>query len=458
MKREYTKTDHLKSAIISLDGVKDVSYGEIVSIKVEERDMIGQVMSIEGDKVTIQLYGDSSDIGRDNALLTFEGRPMEIALSKDILGRSFNGIGRPLDGGGPIYSDKLYNINGRPMNPVAREYPKNFIQTGISAIDGLMTLIRGQKLPIFSASGLDHDALAAQIVRQAQIRNSSEDFCFVFGAIGVKKEEAAFFSQSFKSAGVSEKVVMYLNYADDPIMERIITPRCALTAAEYLAFEKDMHVLVILTDITAYAEALREISSLREEVPGRKGFPGYLYSDLASLYERAGIIRGHKGSVTLLPILTMPNNDITHPIPDLTGYITEGQIVLSDEMQKENIYPAINILPSLSRLMKDGIGQGFTREDHADMMNRIYASYARVREVRSLAQIVGDSDLSESDKKILDFGRAFENEFLRQGINENRSIEETLDIGWKVISLLPDDELANIDDKIRAKYLPHEGK
>ncbi len=450
---EYTKTDRLKSAIVELDGVEEPSYGEIVEIDLKDRTLLGQVTGIRGDSVTVQVYGDSTGITADNAVLTFKGRPLELSLSSEILGRTFDGVGRPVDGGGPIYSREKYNVNGLPMNPVSRQYPKNFIQTGISAIDGLMTLIRGQKLPIFSGAGLDHDALAAQIVRQSCIRNTDDDFCFVFGAIGVKKEEAEFFKQTFKSAGVSEKVVMYLNYADDPIMERIITPKCALTAAEYLAFETGRHVLVILTDITSYAEALREISSLREEVPSRKGYPGYLYSDLASLYERAGLLRDKPGSVTLIPILTMPNDDITHPIPDLTGYITEGQIVLSRELQQKGIYPSINILPSLSRLMKDGIGQGFTREDHADVMNQIYSSYAGVQEVRSLAQIVGESDLSESDRKILDFGQAFEEKFLSQGQNENRSIEETLDIGWQVLSMLPEEELEHIDPKLREKYM-----
>lgn len=455
---EYIKTNQLKSAIVELDGVESPSYGEIVEIDLESKKLIGQIMSIADDRIQVQVFGDTMGISTDNAILKLKGHPLELALSDEILGRTFDGVGRPIDGGGPIYSDNKYNVNSSPINPVARQYPKNFIETGISAIDGPMTLIRGQKLPIFSAHGLNHNALAAQIVRQASIRSEGEDFCFVFAAMGVKKEEAAFFIDAFKRAGVTEKVVLYLNYATDPIMERISTPKCALTAAEYLAFEKGKNVLVILTDITAYAEALREISSLREEVPSRKGFPGYLYSDLAAIYERAGILRDRPGSLTLLPILTMPNEDISHPIPDLTGYITEGQIVFSRELNQRGIYPEINILPSLSRLMKDGIGGGLTREDHADVMNQIYASYARVQEIRSLAKIVGESEMAENDRKFLEFGQAFEDQFLSQGENEKRSIEETLDIAWKILSILPEEELQHIDPKLREKYMPSMNK
>ena len=453
MKIEYIKLKHLESAIVTVDKVRDVGYGEIVTITSEGKTYTGEVMAIEDDLAMVQVFGDTTGMTVDNAVVTFEGRPLSLPLNASILGRVFDGLGNPIDGGGAVFSDKRYNINGSAMNPVAREYPKNFIQTGISAIDGLMTIIRGQKLPIFSGSGLDHDRIAAQIIRQSQIRNTDDDFCFVFGAIGVQKDEADFFEETFRAAGVQDKVASYINLADDPVMERLITPKCALTAAEYLAFEEHKHVLVLLTDITSYAEALREISNLREEVPSRKGFPGYLYSDLAAMYERAGILRSGEGSITLIPILSMPNDDITHPIPDLTGYITEGLIVLSRELSRRGIYPAIDILPSLSRLMKDGIGEGFTREDHADVMRQIYASYAKAQEVRNLAQIIGEDDLSDDDRKILSFGDAFEEQFLRQAFTENRSIEQTLDLGWSLFKLLPESELSQISPEMKEKYL-----
>lgn len=453
MKIEYIKLKHLESAIVTVDKVREVGYGEIVTITSEGKTYTGEVMAIEDDLAMVQVFGDTTGMTVDNAVVTFEGRPLSLPLNASILGRVFDGLGNPIDGGGAVFSDKRYNINGSAMNPVAREYPKNFIQTGISAIDGLMTIIRGQKLPIFSGSGLDHDRIAAQIIRQSQIRNTDDDFCFVFGAIGVQKDEADFFEETFRAAGVQDKVASYINLADDPVMERLITPKCALTAAEYLAFEEHKHVLVLLTDITSYAEALREISNLREEVPSRKGFPGYLYSDLAAMYERAGILRSGEGSITLIPILSMPNDDITHPIPDLTGYITEGQIVLSRELSRRGIYPAIDILPSLSRLMKDGIGEGFTREDHADVMRQIYASYAKAQEVRNLAQIIGEDDLSDDDRKILSFGDAFEEQFLRQDFTENRSIEQTLDLGWSLFKLLPESELSQISPEMKEKYL-----
>ena len=453
MKIEYIKLKHLESAIVTVDKVRDVGYGEIVTITSEGKTYTGEVMAIEDDLAMVQVFGDTTGMTVDNAVVTFEGRPLSLPLNASILGRVFDGLGNPIDGGGAVFSDKRYNINGSAMNPVAREYPKNFIQTGISAIDGLMTIIRGQKLPIFSGSGLDHDRIAAQIIRQSQIRNTDDDFCFVFGAIGVQKDEADFFEETFRAAGVQDKVASYINLADDPVMERLIAPKCALTAAEYLAFEEHKHVLVLLTDITSYAEALREISNLREEVPSRKGFPGYLYSDLAAMYERAGILRSGEGSITLIPILSMPNDDITHPIPDLTGYITEGQIVLSRELSRRGIYPAIDILPSLSRLMKDGIGEGFTREDHADVMRQIYASYAKAQEVRNLAQIIGEDDLSDDDRKILSFGDAFEEQFLRQDFTENRSIEQTLDLGWSLFKLLPESELSQISPEMKEKYL-----
>lgn len=457
MKKEYLLLDQVEGSLIELSNLHRVSYDEVVKIKSTDSnsEMVGQVVKIDGDSATIQVFGENLGVSTNNTKITFEAKPFEIPLSKAILGRVFDGIGRPIDKGGDIYSDKFYNINGRPINPVAREYPRNFIQTGISSIDCLMTLIRGQKLPIFSGSGLPHNELAAQIVRQAKISESDEDgnFAIVFAAIGVKHDDADYFREAFKNAGVTEKVAMYINYADDPIMERLIVPKCALTAAEYLAYEEHKHVLVIMTDMTSYGEALREVSSSREEVPSRKGYPGHLYSDLAMLYERAGMIKTINGSVTLIPILTMPNDDITHPIPDLTGYITEGQIVLSRDLNHSGIYPPIDVLPSLSRLMKDGIGEGFTREDHSDLSAQLFASYSKVQEVRSLAQIIGAEDLSENDKKILKFGEEFEKQFLTQKFDENRNIDETLDLGWKLLKILPEDSLDRIDPKLKEKYL-----
>ena len=457
MKKEYLLLDKVEGSIIELSKVHRVGYGEIVQVESDnEEKKIGRVIKIDNEKVIVQVFGSTLGHSVENTRVHFEGRPFEIALSNAILGRTFNGLGKPIDNGGEIYSDKFYNVNGRPINPVAREYPRNYIQTGISSIDGLTTLIRGQKLPIFSGSGLSHNELAAQIVRQAKIQSENDEssnFSIVFAAIGVKHDEAFFFKDAFKKAGVENNVVMYINYADDPIMERIIAPRCALTAAEYLAFEENKHVLVIMTDITSYGEALREISSLREEVPSRRGYPGYLYSDLSSLYERAGMLKDREGSVTLIPILTMPNDDITHPIPDLTGYITEGQIVLSRELSQKNIFPPINILPSLSRLMKDGIGDGYTREDHPDISSQLFSAYSRVQEVRALAQIVGEEDLSDKDKKYIKFGDAFENEFVNQDYNENRDINYTLDLAWKLVSLLPKEELDRLDPIFIEKYM-----
>lgn len=456
MKKEYLLLDKVEGSIIELSNLHDVSFDEVVKISSADnsRQMIGQVIKIDDDKATVQVFGESLGISTKNMKVEFEAKPFTLPMSKEILGRVFDGLGRPIDKGTDIYSDTFLNVNGRPINPVARLYPRNFIQTGISSIDGLMTLIRGQKLPIFSGSGLPHNKLAAQIVRQAKISSKGQDnFAIVFAAIGVKHDEANYFIEQFKSAGVSEKVVMYINYADDPIMERLIVPKCALTAAEYLAFEKNMHVLVIMSDLTSYGEALREVSSSREEVPSRKGYPGHLYSDLAMLYERAGMIRGLEGSVTLIPILTMPNDDITHPIPDLTGYITEGQIVLSRELNASGVYPPVNILPSLSRLMKDGIGDGYTREDHADVSSQLFASYSNAVEVRALSQIIGSEELSESDKKFLEFQEAFEKRFLTQGFNENRSIEQTLDLGWDLLKTLPKESLDRISPELKEKYL-----
>lgn len=455
MKVRYIKLEQVEGPLIVLQDVKEAAYDEIVEIEVPGRGMrMGKVVEISGDKVIIQVFEGTSGISLDKVSVSFTGSPMRIPLSKEILGRIFNGIAKPTDGAGEIYSEKSYDINGRPINPVARLYPRNFIRTGISAIDGLITLIRGQKLPIFSGDGLPHNELAAQIVRQAGISGEeSKNFAVVFAAMGIKHDEADFFVRSFEEAGVMDRVVMFLNLADDPVVERIITPRCALTAAEYLAFERGMHVLVIMTDMTSYCDALREISSAREEVPSRKGYPGYMYSDLATLYERAGIIKNSGGSITQIPILTMPNDDITHPIPDLTGYITEGQIVLSRSLYQLGIYPPIDVLPSLSRLMKDGIGAGYTREDHPDLANQIFAAYSRVQEVRALAQVIGEEELSETDKCYMEFGRRFERIFLSQKFDENRSIEKTLDIMWELLKVLPRSEITRIDPALVNKYL-----
>ena len=455
MKKEYLKLDKIEGPLIVLSDVKDAFYGEIIDIEVEGQKLRkGKVIKIQDNIVIAQVFEGTSGLSVNNTAVSFTGKPFEIALSRKILGRSFDGIGRPIDDGGEIFTENVYNINGRSINPVAREYPRNYIQTGISSIDAFMTLIRGQKLPIFSGNGLTHNELAAQIAKQAKISETeNEEFAVVFAAIGVKHDDADFFRKSFNEANAIDRVVMYINYADDPIVERISTPRCALTAAEYLAFQENMHILVIMTDITSYCESLREVSSAREEVPSRKGYPGYLYSDLASLYERAGMLKSKKGSITLLPILTMPNDDITHPVPDLTGYITEGQIVLSKELFRENIYPPVSILPSLSRLMKDGIGEGYTREDHPEVANQIFAAYSKVQEIRALSQIIGEDDLSEVDKKYMIFGRKFEEKFITQDSNENRDINETLKLAWEMLSILPVEELDRIDSKYIEKYL-----
>lgn len=452
MRKEYTKIKKIESSIIELERTEDVSYNAVVSVKALGMNFIGQVVKIDEDIVTIEVFGSTQDFSLNDVVIQFEDNSFEIPLSEKILGRTFNGIANPIDNGGEIYSEEFFPIEGQPLNPVSRQYPRDFIQTGISAIDSLTTLIRGQKLPIFSGSGLPHNEIAAQIVRQAKLK-TNEDFCFVFAAMGIKKDEAMFFEDTFKKAGVKDKVVMYVNLADDPIMERIITPKCALTAAEYLAFEKHKHVLVIMTDITSYAEALREVSSIRQEVPSRKGYPGYLYSNLASLYERAGMIDGVDGSVTLIPILTMPNDDITHPIPDLTGYITEGQIVIDRNLYQKGIYPPIDVLPSLSRLMKDGIGEGYTRKDHEDLMNQLYESYSKVKDVRALSEIVGEDDLSDVDKKYLEFGEEFENKFLSQNEYNNRELEETLDLGWEILKTLPITEMHRVSKGNKVKFL-----
>lgn len=453
MKLKYLKLDKVDGPLIILSGVQDAAYDEMVDIEVDGKEhKKGRVVQVNGDTVVIQVFEGTSGISLNNTSVAFSGSPMRIPLSKDIIGRVFNGLGAPIDGS-DFYAEYKYDISSRPINPVGRKYPRDFIQTGISSIDGLITLIRGQKLPIFSGDGLPHNDVAAQIVKQAKIsEEAGTNFAIVFAAMGIKHDEAEFFRRQFEASGVLNRVVMYINLAEDPIVERITTPRCALTAAEYLAFEHDMHILVIMTNMTNYAEALREISSAREEVPSRKGYPGYLYSDLASLYERAGMIKTSKGSITQIPILTMPNDDITHPIPDLTGYITEGQIILSRELYQKNIYPPVNILPSLSRLMKDGIGEGYTREDHPDVTTQVFSAYTHVQEVRSLAQVIGEEDISDLDKKYLEFGRRFEEKLLNQGFEANRSIEETLDIMWDILTVLPREEMTRIKPEFIEKY------
>ncbi len=457
---EYLGLSEINGPLVVMEGVEDAFYDEIVTFTVDgdsEKKKLGRIVEISRDKAVVQVFESTAEMSLNNTHTKLTGHPMEIRLSEGILGRTFNGVGEPIDGLGPVKAEAVLDVNGQPMNPCTREYPRNYIRTGISAIDGLTTLIRGQKLPIFSGNGLPHDKLAAQIVEQASLGSGSkEQFAIVFAAMGVKYDVAEYFKRTFEECGASAHVAMFLNLSNDPVAERLITPKVALTAAEYLAFEKNMHILVILTDMTSYAEAMREVSSLKGEIPSRKGYPGYLYSELASLYERAGIVKGSDGSVTQIPILTMPNDDITHPIPDLTGYITEGQIVLERALHQKAIYPPINVLPSLSRLMKDGIGAKYTREDHQDVANQLFSSYARVGEARDLASVIGEDELSPVDKKYLLFGTAFEQQFVGQGENENRSIEETLRIGWELLKILPREELDRIDTKILDKYLPEE--
>ena len=454
MSIQYIGLSEINGPLVALDHVKGVGYDEIANIRLSDgTERVGRIVEISGEKAILQVFEGTKGLSLTNTKTSFTGKPMELALSEEMLGRVFSGSGKPIDGLGDIYPEKFADINGKPLNPVSRTYPRNYIRTGISSIDCLMTLIRGQKLPIFSGSGLSHNKLAVQIVRQAKIADENgQDFAVVFGAMGVKNDVADYFKKSFAESGVQQKVVMFMNLSNDPIIERILTPRCALTAAEYLAFEKNMHILVILTDITSYCEALREFSSSKGEIPGRKGYPGYLYSDLASLYERAGIAEGSTGSVTQIPILTMPNDDITHPIPDLTGYITEGQIVLDRSLDQTGIYPSISILPSLSRLMKDGIGEGYTRFDHSSVANQLFAAYAKVQDARALASVIGEEELSEVDRQYMKFGVQFEKYFITQGFNEDRSIEETLDLGWALLSLLPVSELDRIDEDMLNKY------
>ena len=451
---EYLGLSEINGPLVVLEGVKNASYEEIVEFHMDDgTQKIGRIVEIYEDKAVIQVFEGTDNMSLSNTHTRLTGHPMEIGLSEEILGRTFNGIGQPIDGLGEITPEVSLNINGLPLNPVKREYPRNYINTGISAIDGLTTLIRGQKLPIFSGNGLPHDKLAAQIVQQASLGDDSdEDFAIVFAAMGVKYDVAEFFRKTFEESGVSEHVTMFVNLANDPVVERLITPRMALTAAEYLAFEQHMHILVILTDMTSFAEALREVSSSKGEIPSRKGYPGYLYSELATIYERAGIVRGINGSVTQIPILTMPNDDITHPIPDLTGYITEGQIVLDRSLFGNNIYPPISVLPSLSRLMKDGIGEGYTRADHQSVANQLFSCYAKVGDARNLASVIGEDELSDLDKKYLEFGKAFEGHFVGQGDQENRSIIDTLEIGWDLLRMLPREELDRIDTKILDVY------
>ena len=451
---EYLGLSSINGPLIALEGVQDAFYDEIVDFVVNGKEhKMGRIVEVYKDKAIIQVFEGTENMSLNNTHTRLTGHPMEIGLSEEMLGRTFNGIGEPIDDLGPITVEEVRDVNGLPLNPVRREYPRNYIRTGISAIDGLTPLIRGQKLPIFSGNGLPHDQLAAQIVKQASLGGSTnEDFAIVFAAMGVKHDVADFFRRTFEESGVANHVAMFLNLANDPVVERLITPKVALTAAEYLAFEKNMHILVILTDMTSFAEAMREVSSSKGEIPSRKGYPGYLYSELATLYERAGIVEGVNGSVTQLPILTMPNDDITHPIPDLTGYITEGQIVLDRNLHGQAIYPPISVLPSLSRLMKDGIGKGYTREDHQDLANQLFSAYAKVGEARNLASVIGADELSTKDKNYLEIGKALDERYIGQGPNENRTIEETLDLGWELLRILPKEELDRVDTKILDVY------
>ena len=449
---EHIGLNEINGSLVILDDVEDAFFEEMAELHLDDGTVrSGRVVMIEGKRAVVQVFEGTKEMSMSNTRTVLKGKPMELPLSPEMIGRVFDGLGRPKDGLGEIYPVCKRDINGTSINPVSRVYPQNYIRTGISSIDALATLIRGQKLPIFSGSGMKHNELAVQIVKQANV-SDGEDFAIVFAAMGVKNDVADYFRRSFEQANVMNKVTMFLNLSNDPIIERIITPKCALTAAEYLAFECNMNILVILTDMTSYCEALREFSSSKGEIPGRKGYPGYLYSDLASIYERAGIVQGAKGSVTQIPILTMPNDDITHPIPDLTGFITEGQIVLDRSLETTGIYPPVSILLSLSRLMKDGIGKGFTRDDHKALSDQLFASYALVQDARSLASVIGEDELSDNDKILLKFGKEFEARFLKQDENENRTIEETLDAGWELLSMLPRTSLDRVSDDILDKH------
>lgn len=458
MLKEYKSVSEVVGPLMTVEGVEGVKYDELVDIELQTGERRrGQVLEIDGDKAVVQIFEGSSGINLEETKVRFLAKPLSLSVSEDMIGRTFDGMGRVNDGGPELIPEKSLDINGQAINPISRLYPDEFIQTGISTIDHLNTLVRGQKLPVFSGSGLPHKELAAQIARQASVKGTDEKFAVVFAAIGITFEEAEFFMNDFKETGAIDRSVVFINLADDPAIERIATPRMALTAAEYLAFEKDMHVLVITTDMTNYANALREVSAARREVPGRRGYPGYLYTNLAGLYERAGRLEGSEGSVTQIPILTMPEDDITHPIPDLTGYITEGQIILSRELDNQGLEPPIDVLPSLSRLKDKGTGEGKTREDHADTMNQIFSAYAQGKEAKELSAVLGEAALSDADKKYVEFTNKFESRYVDQGNYNNRSIEETLNLGWELLKILPRTELKRIKDDMIDKYLPEEG-
>lgn len=455
MLKEYKSITDVYGPLMVVDEVDNVAYDELVEIQMQNGDKrIGQVLTVEEHRAIVQIFGGGAGINLRDSKVRFTGRPLTFGVSPDIVGRTFDGLGNPIDQGPQIIPEENRDINGEALNPMAREYPDEFIQTGISTIDHMNTLVRGQKLPIFSGSGLPHKELAAQIARQATVLNDDAEFAVVFAAMGVTFEEAQFFIENFKETGASDRSVLFLNLADDPAIERLATPKIALTAAEYLAYERDMHVLVIMTDMTNYAEALREVSAARREVPGRGGYPGYLYTDLSTIYERAGRIRGKKGSVTQIPILTMPEDDITHPIPDLTGYITEGQIILDHDLNNQGIQPPINVLPSLSRLKDEGTGPGKTREDHADTMNQLFSAYAKGKEAKELAVVLGESALSENDRKYLKFAEEFEQRYVNQGFDTNRSIEESIDLAWQLLTLIPKSDLTRINDQYIERYYP----
>ena len=453
--REYTTVSEVSGPLMVVEGVEGVAYNEIVEIEAPTGEhRRGQVLEVKDDVAVVQVFEGTTDLNTLNTKVRFTGETAKIGVSRDMMGRIFDGTGKPIDGGPEIIPEKELDINGNPMNPASREFPAEFIQTGISTIDGMNTLVRGQKLPIFSGSGLPHNDLAAQIARQAKVVGSDDEFAVIFAAMGITHEEANFFMRDFERTGALEKVTVFMNLADDPAIERILTPKMALTTAEYMAFELGMHVLVILTDLSNYCEALREISAARDEVPGRRGYPGYMYTDLAGIYERAGRIAGKEGSITQMPILVMPQDDITHPIPDLTGYITEGQIVLSRDIHRKGIYPPVDVLPSLSRLMSGGIGDDKTRDDHSGVSDQLYSAYAEGRNLRDLVAVVGEDALTERDQSFLAFAQAFEDEFITQAKDEDRSIVETLDLGWKLLTILPKTELKRVKDEFIAKYYP----